>query len=155
MGPKDEIAVGGHFPVLDGIRGIAVLRVTFLHFLRREDLSDSRVRTVLYSISRSCETGVHLFFVISRFLITGILLDSKRSACFLRKFQVRRIFRIFPLHCAARVCLPQRVLSLEFFRAIGSHVWESIATGQGSVPDAELQMEHSGNSQEFVGAQAR
>jgi peptidoglycan/LPS O-acetylase OafA/YrhL len=71
-----------HLPVLDGIRGFAVLLVILFHF---------------YSIGFGW-LGVDLFFVLSGFLITGILIGSKENKHYFRNFYARRTLRIFPLY---------------------------------------------------------
>src|SRR5262245_40903189 len=84
-----------HIPVLDGVRAIAVLFVICFHFWQTfEGGADNLVgRIAVWG-----QTGVDLFFVLSGFLITGILLDSRGSEHFLRNFYVRRVLRIFPLY---------------------------------------------------------
>ena len=92
----------GHIPQLDGVRGLAILLVMAFHFagLLRQELSASS-SGVLHALQQACSVGwagVDLFFVLSGFLITGILLDTKRSANFFSSFYARRTLRIFPLY---------------------------------------------------------
>src|SRR5437870_2678029 len=84
-----------HVPGLDGIRGIAVLMVMAFHFPK---VPINGFERVLARISMPGQTGVDLFFVLSGFLITGILLDSKGTPNSLRNFYARRLLRIFPLY---------------------------------------------------------
>ena len=88
-----------HFPALDGLRGIAILLVLIRHSLQEYELGPfQNWRSLVYNVICSTGWGVVLFFVLSGFLITGILLDSKQSPHYYRSFFGRRIVRIFPLY---------------------------------------------------------
>ena len=91
---------GVHMPVLDGIRGIAILMVMAYHFTiyGMERTPAVFIDRLFYRVFTAGWCGVDLFFVLSGFLITGILLDAKGEKHFFRNFYVRRILRIFPLY---------------------------------------------------------
>src|SRR5688572_2235793 len=82
---------------LDGLRGVAILLVLVWHYLPCQIATDSTgfllVLRRLFSLTWS---GVDLFFVLSGFLITGILLDNRGASNLFRAFYFRRVCRIFP-----------------------------------------------------------
>lgn len=88
-----------HIPALDGLRGLAILLVTIYRFSPGPS-DDSLVGQWLFSIMHTWTCGVDLFFVLSGFLITGILFDTKEKDGYLVNFFGRRSLRIFPLYFA-------------------------------------------------------
>jgi peptidoglycan/LPS O-acetylase OafA/YrhL len=82
----------GHIGPLDGVRGIAILLVLFFHCFEK-------IKIYPFSfISEIGWVGVDLFFVLSGFLITGILVDTKGNDNYLSSFFAKRALRIFPLY---------------------------------------------------------
>ena len=103
---------GRHYRELDGLRGIACLAVVLDHC----------VVTVLppglipgaYRLSEWLLGGVDLFFVLSGFLIGGILLDHKAASNYFRVFWLRRVSRIMPVYY---------LLMFSFFAALAIKSW--------------------------------
>lgn len=89
-----------HVPELDGVRGLAILAVTLYRF-SREFPTDTTLGWAFYHGLAVGTRGVDLFFVLSGFLITGVLMDAKSSAHRYRNFYARRSLRIFPLYFVA------------------------------------------------------
>ena len=83
---------------LDGVRGMAALLVVYCHlFLMWVPASPAPVFW-LRTLSGLSWTGVHLFFILSGYLIGGILLRQRSSANYFSAFYIRRAFRILPLY---------------------------------------------------------
>ena len=93
-----EALVRRFMPELDVLRGVAVLAVLFYHGFRAQygDLPFTGVRRILCKRPNPELLGVNLFFVLSGFLITGILLDSRNRPDYYRRFYTRRALRILP-----------------------------------------------------------
>jgi peptidoglycan/LPS O-acetylase OafA/YrhL len=87
----------GHVPALDGVRGLAIALVLLCHVVW-DFTPPAYVERGLVEVARVGWIGVDLFFVLSGFLITGILLDAKGAPNYFRNFYVRRTLRIFPLY---------------------------------------------------------
>lgn len=88
--------LAGHLAPIDGLRGIAILLVMLMHetVIKPTSAADS----IFCKIASAGWCGVDLFFVISGFLITGILFDARGSRHYFRNFYARRTLRIFPLY---------------------------------------------------------
>jgi peptidoglycan/LPS O-acetylase OafA/YrhL len=98
--PEDSDNPGGftHVPALDGIRGAAILLILFDHLFWSNSHTGNRIFDLINSVREASYVGVNLFFALSGFLITGILLDTLAIQHFFRTFYVRRMLRIFPLY---------------------------------------------------------
>lgn len=93
------LALSGRIPELDGIRGIAIAMVLLFHyFFQPIDAPAGSFLSSLQGATRLSWSGVDLFFVLSGFLIGGILLDARDSSNYFRVFYVRRFFRIVPIY---------------------------------------------------------
>jgi peptidoglycan/LPS O-acetylase OafA/YrhL len=84
-------------PALDGVRGLAILLVLAHNLNPFSNTGRPLERWIEYD-SNFGWVGVQLFFVLSGFLITGILLDTRGAPRYLRAFFARRVLRIFPLY---------------------------------------------------------
>jgi peptidoglycan/LPS O-acetylase OafA/YrhL len=90
-----------HIPALDGVRGVAVLLVISNHL--GSALIPPYANLIDYGAGKLVGytwVGVDLFFVLSGYLITGILSDTRHSEHYFRNFYARRALRIFPLYYA-------------------------------------------------------
>jgi len=94
---RDESARIGS---LDGLRAIAILLVMLSHFVTGVD-PNRGLRSIAYKVIVNGWCGVDLFFVLSGFLITGILIRARESKDRFRNFYARRTLRIFPLYYLA------------------------------------------------------
>jgi len=92
-------------PELDGLRGFAILQVVSIHYFYNPSANLPVGLHFLQSFFALGWTGVDLFFVLSGFLIGGILLDVRASPNYFKTFYIRRIFRIVPLYYPWLFCL--------------------------------------------------
>ena len=96
-----------YMPELDSLRGIAVLGVVLYHAFawRYAPAGFGAWAKVLILASAPGWVGVNLFFVLSGFLITGILLNSKHKPNYYRRFYTRRALRILPAYYSLLIML--------------------------------------------------
>ena len=86
---------------LDGLRGFALVMILVFHAVSQE--GEYPAGTFLYYLQRSFAMGwtaLDLFFVLSGFLIGGILMDARESPSYFKTFYLRRVFRIVPVYFA-------------------------------------------------------
>jgi peptidoglycan/LPS O-acetylase OafA/YrhL len=88
----------GRIPELDGLRGMAILLVMVGHYFSVPGIGAASLLNGYWF--RLGWTGVDLFFVLSGFLIGGILLSARDSPNYFKTFYARRFFRIIPLYYA-------------------------------------------------------
>ena len=89
---SERLRSASYIPELDGLRGLAIGSVLLYHCHERLHSSHLDV------IAQWGWVGVNLFFVLSGFLITGIILDSRDDPHFFRNFYARRGLRIWPMY---------------------------------------------------------
>lgn len=90
-----------HMPSLDSLRGIAVLMVILFHGYGSFDWAGSlgAIGGALAEAVVGCgRFGVNVFFVLSGFLITGLLLKARERTDYYQNFYIRRVLRILPVY---------------------------------------------------------
>src|SRR5258708_11706525 len=97
----------GRIPELDGLRGVAILSVLVWHYFYFHPAAGHHPVGLARQLYVHFEqflalgwSGVDLFFVLSGFLIGGILLNARNSPSYFRTFYLRRFFRIVPIYYA-------------------------------------------------------
>lgn len=91
------------FPVLDGLRGIAIILLIIWHYFCCGIDPASPIQAAIFAVFSISWSGVDLFFVLSGFLIGGILLDERESKSLFKVFYTRRALRILPLYAVLLV----------------------------------------------------
>lgn len=92
-----ESRIRGRLPVLDGLRGLAILMVLLFHFVGNTSPTNG-IERIVVGVTNYGSYGVELFFVLSGFLITGILYDTRNKPRYFRNFYMRRVLRILPIY---------------------------------------------------------
>jgi peptidoglycan/LPS O-acetylase OafA/YrhL len=95
---RTDAAGRATIPELDGIRGVAILLVMLFHFQGVRPHLIPKALTYPMILGWS---GVDLFFVLSGFLITGILVETREAENYFSSFYARRVLRILPLYLLA------------------------------------------------------
>lgn len=129
-------------PQLDGIRGIAIILVMIWHYgfgywIGLTDLPKrGSPASMFLHIFNFAWSGVDLFFVLSGFLIGGILLDNLESENYFQTFYIRRAFRILPLYFVvvaigsvlylAGIHDSSNVPPIVWYLVIGQNIWMAI-----------------------------
>ncbi len=114
-GPSTLDAGRAHYPALDGLRGLAILLVVVYH-------NFGFINVFFFGW-----LGVDLFFVLSGFLITDILLKTVGEKGYLKNFYIRRVLRIFPLYYLCLILflivLPKTTIQLDVQYYVDHQIW--------------------------------
>lgn len=105
-------AAGSYLPQLDGIRAIAVTLVLLVHCVMVP--SQGVLGWILRNVLSNGWIGVDLFFALSGYLITSILLRARTRPHYFRNFYARRFLRIFPPYYAVVAILVAAAAWLPF-----------------------------------------
>lgn len=97
-----------YYPVLDGVRAIACMSVLLFH---------ASVPGFSYGW-----IGVQIFFVLSGFLITGILMKKEKSSRYFVDFWQRRMLRIFPIYYITLILC----IFIQYLLGCGSGIKENL-----------------------------
>jgi peptidoglycan/LPS O-acetylase OafA/YrhL len=98
---KTSTLLESRIPELDGIRAIAIWMVLLVHVITAFPNPQGALNFLPWSMQVALGhgwLGVDLFFMLSGFLITGILLDTRERPHYFRNFYARRFLRIMPLY---------------------------------------------------------
>jgi peptidoglycan/LPS O-acetylase OafA/YrhL len=101
--PWEQGAANDHDVALEGLRGVAILLVLLVHV--QLPFRPAAIDYMVYNARVAGNEGVTLFFVLSGFLITGVLLDTRAEAHYFRNFYARRALRTLPLYYLAVAAL--------------------------------------------------
>jgi peptidoglycan/LPS O-acetylase OafA/YrhL len=97
-----------YYPFLDGLRCFAILWVIIHHIYVNflvVYVGDPIIKSLAFKFAWAGGHGVDLFFVISGFLITGLLLEKEANWSNIQRFYIRRCFKIFPSYYFLLLCL--------------------------------------------------
>ncbi|MFT3932628.1 MAG: acyltransferase [Chitinophagaceae bacterium] len=133
----------GHIPSLNGLRAISILMVIFYHLLQHHFLPDNTFTRLAGHLLFNGQLGVNIFFVISGFLITSLLMREKAytGGISLRKFYGRRAIRIFPAYYF--LLLVYFILQLLGFIHLSGQNWFSCLTyTRQFFPDSSYETSH-------------
>jgi peptidoglycan/LPS O-acetylase OafA/YrhL len=137
--PAASADAAARSPELDGIRAIAIWMVLAIHITLQGDAAQAgaalhgAARIAFLGISHMW-LGVDLFFVLSGFLITGILLDLRGRPGYFRTFWVRRALRIVPLVAVVLIVLAFFKPGHGAWYALGAAFLADIAPFVGATP---------------------